>query len=292
MVMISRHAYLIICHTNFEQLNILLDLLDDERNDVFLHIDKKAKGFSIETIKSHAVHARLFFVKPIHVNWAGDSLVKVEIKLLTEATKTRHDYYHLISGMDLPLKSQNELHSFFTQNAGFDYVALEREHLCNITKSFMDRVNYYYLFQNHIKRGSNGIAARLQRVHIRMQKTLKINRNKQSSLSFQKGSQWFSITHDTACYLLDEFKKVKKSFRYTFAPDELFLQTILMQSPQIDKIIDDNLRYIDWERGNPYTFKQEDYTLLMNSNKLFARKFDTTVDQTIILKIRDGIHGR
>ena len=156
----------------------------------------------------------------------------------------------------------------------------------------MDRVNYYYLFQNHIKRGSNGIAAKLQRVHLRIQKTLKINRNKQSVLSFQKGSQWFSITHDTACYLLDEFKKMKKSFRYTFAPDEIFLQTILMQSPQIDKIIDDNLRYIDWDRGNPYSFKQEDYPLLMNSNKLFARKFDTSVDQAIILKIRDGIQGR
>ena len=40
----NKHAYLIMCHTNFDQLMRLLELLDDERNDIYLHIDKKATG--------------------------------------------------------------------------------------------------------------------------------------------------------------------------------------------------------------------------------------------------------
>ena len=45
-----KHAYLIMCHNNFEQLKLLLKLLDDERNDIYVHIDKKAKSFCIDDL--------------------------------------------------------------------------------------------------------------------------------------------------------------------------------------------------------------------------------------------------
>ncbi|MGN1262595.1 MAG: glycosyl transferase, partial [Prevotella sp.] len=38
-----RHAYLIMAHNEWDLLNTLLSLIDDERNDIFLHIDKKVK---------------------------------------------------------------------------------------------------------------------------------------------------------------------------------------------------------------------------------------------------------
>ena len=38
----KKHAYLIMAHNEFEILKILLHLLDDERNDIYLHIDSKA----------------------------------------------------------------------------------------------------------------------------------------------------------------------------------------------------------------------------------------------------------
>lgn len=123
--MTDRHAYLIMCHTNYDQLSILLDLLDDKRNDIYLHIDKKARGYSVDNINSHSVNSNLYFIKPMRVNWGGDSLIRLEIKLLSEATKTQHTYYHLISGMDLPLKTQDEIHAFFNQHLGCDYVSLE-----------------------------------------------------------------------------------------------------------------------------------------------------------------------
>ena len=36
-----KHAYLILCHTDFQLLRILINILDDSRNDLFVHIDKK-----------------------------------------------------------------------------------------------------------------------------------------------------------------------------------------------------------------------------------------------------------
>lgn len=153
----------------------------------------------------------------------------------------------------------------------------------------MDRLNYYYIFQNYIKRGTDGLLSRLQRKAIRIQKLFRINRTKEAKIQFQKGAQWFSITHSTACYVLSEYNHYKKHFKYTLCGDEEFLQTILINSPHIDRIIDENLRCIDWHRGNPYIFKLDDYNMLMDSDKLFARKFDIRIDRDIIQKIYDSL---
>lgn len=42
-------------------------------------------------------------------------LVKAEYALFHEAYYNEYiyDYYHLLSGADMPLKSQNEIHNFF-----------------------------------------------------------------------------------------------------------------------------------------------------------------------------------
>ena len=47
--------------------------------------------------------------------------------------------------------------------------------------------------------------------------------------------------------------------------------------------MDDNylacMRYIDWNRGNPYTFTIDDYEELMKSGCLFARKVDIKTEK-------------
>ena len=47
------------------------------------------------------------------------------------------------------------------------------------------------------------------------------------------------------------------------------------------------MRYIDWNRGNPYIWRNKDYDELINSEYLFARKFDYNKDKEIINRIYD-----
>ena len=103
----GKHAYLIIAHTNFEQLQKLVNILDDERNDIYIHIDKKSQDFETSIIK--ACHSQVTFVKRTSVNWGGFSQINCELLLLKKAISSSSGYsrYHLISGMDLPIKSQN-----------------------------------------------------------------------------------------------------------------------------------------------------------------------------------------
>lgn len=46
-----------------------------------------------------------------------------------------------------------------------------------------------------------------------------------------------------------------------------------------------NVRLIDFKRGNPYVWKRQDYDEIINTEHLFARKFDDKVDKQIIDKI-------
>ena len=54
-------------------------------------------------------------------------------------------------------------------------------------------------------------------------------------------------------------------------------------------MINCSLRHIDWEKGKPYTFQMEDYEELMNTEDLFARKFDEQIDLRIIDMILSAI---
>ncbi len=104
------------------------------------------------------------------------------------------------------------------------------------------------------------------------------------SFVFQKGAQWFSITHALAAYLLEKEGEIRKLFTDTYCPDEMFVQTEIMNSPFRDTLpehaFENNyascLRYIDWQRGNPYTFTNADLGELLAAPEtaLFARKFD------------------
>ena len=47
----QKHAYLIMSHNDFYILEKLLRLLDDRRNDIYVHIDKKVKNFDFKYFK-------------------------------------------------------------------------------------------------------------------------------------------------------------------------------------------------------------------------------------------------
>ena len=60
---LRRHAYLILAHKNFGQLRKLLALLDDLRNDIFVHVDRKA-AFDQSAWDDACRYSGLVFIEP------------------------------------------------------------------------------------------------------------------------------------------------------------------------------------------------------------------------------------
>ena len=69
----ERHAYLIMCHNNFKHLSRLVMALDDKRNDIYIHVDKRAVSCPFESIENSVRKAHLFWTKQQCVNWGGIS---------------------------------------------------------------------------------------------------------------------------------------------------------------------------------------------------------------------------
>lgn len=284
--MLDKHAYLILAHNEFSLLEKLIKALDYEKNDIYIHIDKKIKNVDFDKIKSAAKKSEVFFAPRVSVRWGDMSMVRAEYSLLHCALDggRKYDYIHLISGVDIPLLNQKDMHEFFRKINGKQLIHFGGETLRPVE---FQRVAYYHFatgrrnYFNRIITKSESIIGRL----------LHINRVK--NLDIYRGSQWFGITNDFAQWLLEQEGFVLKQFNHTFIPDEFFVQTVFMNSPFKDSLnhkeFDDSnegcLRYTDWHRGSPYIFRAEDYDEIVSSNCLFARKFSTEVDSEIIDKL-------
>ena len=277
----SLPAYLIMAHHEFEVLGKLVQALDDERNDIYIHFDKKVKNYPLLKTK----YTNLYILqKRTDIRWGHISQIKAEYALFEAAfMQDRYDYYHLLSGVHLPLKSQSYIHHFFeglkdkevlVHVPNSDYQThLKMRRYNFFTKNFMHKV----LFIRRINQ-------LLWRVCIRIQKELHICRNRNQS--YTNAANWVSITGKCIGYLLQIKKDVLRKYRFTLCGDEFFIPSELGKSYLKDRIYyDDKLLKCDFDGGsNPRIYHLGDYDELISSGCLFARKFSYT-DMHIVDKI-------
>lgn len=288
----NRHAYLILVHNCPRLLQVLIDMIDDERNDIYIHVDAKADMNQFASI--HARKSKIVYTKRVKVYYANISFVEAEYVLLETAKKCGpYLYYHLLSGIDLPLKTQDYIHHLLDEvYRGKEFVGYSPKEPVNY------RVRYFYFFDKYF-RGNPKIVKALDKTRnnlIRLQKRMRIWRHRR--FKFYKGATWFTITDELLEYLLTQKKLVKKLYWKTVWPDESFIQTLIINTPFYDRLydkVDENkgcLRLIDWERrpisSSPYVWKSEDWELLTSNDRLFARKFSED-DMDFIYKLKDHV---
>lgn len=263
-------------------------MLDSDENDIYVHMDIKNKQFDEDDCKKLIKKSGIYFTKRTSVTWGGYSQINSELVLLQTATARRkYNYYHLLSGQDLPIKANNEIMNFFKKHQGAEFVAFDKE-----TFDCDDRVRYFYPLQEMVGRNRRSILGRISSAMTLFQKIAHLKRN--AEIQFQKGPNWFSITDDLARYVIKRKEWIKKVFHDSICCDEIFLQTIVINSMFADRIYqyastenteEAAMRLVDWKRGGPYVFKNEDYSELLNSNMIFARKFDCQADNNIVNKL-------
>ena len=295
----NKHAYLIMAHNEFEILEKQLVLLDDYRNDIYIHIDKKVKNFDFDYYKNLVKNSNVYYTQRIDVRWGDFSQIQCELILLKQAILKKYTYYHLISGVDMPLKTQDEIHEFFESNTGLEFVHFATEQPDIKIKKRILQYHFMKLYKTKNKY-LNYISYGINKVLVILQSIVNFERKWDKNIKIKYGANWFSITHDLAKYVISQENWINKYFKYTSCGDELFLQTLTYNSKFREKLyrqeMDDNYdsckRYIDWKRGNPYIFKQDDFEELVNSNRLFARKFSSKVDNEVINNIFNYLNNK
>lgn len=282
----EKHAYLIIAHRNDENFKALLKMLDHPDNDIFIHFDSKGKDYLPEETAALLHNSRVYHTKRTDVRWGTFSQINAELLLLKLSVKTGHyRYYHLLSGQDLPIKTQDEIHRLLA-DSDREYVEIY-----NLDRNWEYRVRYFQFLSPSLSPKENEVRRKkLQKV----QDSLHIRRGR--NIEFAKGTNWFSITDAFARYVISKELWIRLHFFMTICADEIFLQTLLWNSPYRFRIYDgpvsmtqrENCREIDWYRSNginPHIYTYDDLEILKNSRAFFARKFDWRTDSEIVKEV-------
>jgi len=112
------------------------------------------------------------------------------------------------------------------------------------------------------------------------------------------GSSWIGITRNCAKYILNQLLTNKSLIRYfknSYAPDELCVPTIVMNSSFADKAI--QVDELDFTKATPlhylnyvnyiWSYNEKDFTTIMSSGKLFVRKIISGKSEKLIEMIKE-----
>lgn len=276
-----RFAYLVMAHNEPQIFHTLVRLLDDPRNDIFVHLDKSADARLFQSATTS--YSRIYYIDSQVVNWGGVSQVACELALFEAASAhARYDYYHLLSGVDLPLKTQEQIHNEIDPNRRVEYITLVAD--ASNRADIARKTSVYYPFEGHLRPRPGSLLSwclfRSTYALVKIQRLVGVRRR--FGFEIRKGANWVSITDKLCRFLVSNKERIMATFRHTLCPDELFIPTFIAGTEFEARIfmpvgdVSPCMRKIDWLRGAPYTWQSADFDELISSGCWFARKFSSS----------------
>lgn len=293
-----KHAYLILAHKNLNQLKYLIELLDCKSNDIYIHLDAKWHLTSVELdcLSHYAKLSSVVLVKRQCISWGDYSIVDAELELIKAgiSSGTDYTYFHLLSGMDMPLKRIELVNKIYEDNIKLMGYPVNYVHFC---EGGIQETIKYRMDANNFKYKPSFLISSYFNIMVRIIRKITLP-FKLKKYEYGWGSQWFDISTELAKDLVEHQSWIYNNFYKWIIPDEHFLQTFVNEFGYRNKCYSVNhsemgygmiMRKIDFSRGadgHPYVFRKDDFMELKNSEMCFARKFDETIDEEIIDMLR------
>lgn len=285
-----KHAIIILLH---QDLNVLKDLFEffDEDFKFFIHIDKHLKC-NLESIR--IAYPNVYIFSKYYVNWGGRNILLAELFLIQQALKSdSFDYIHLMSGTDMPIRSLSEFKTFFKRYEGLSFMEYHRYPIPKWENGSMRRIEFYWIndYINFRNPKNHNIFETI--FNFQVKHNIRRRLPKHYEILYG-GSNWMSLYKDCAHELIpDSSSKLGflKRLRFTFASDEVYIHTVLLNSKAQKNIVNDNKRYIDWNGigGSPSILKEEKFREVVFSQCLLGRKFIHPYSDKLISMIKTHI---
>jgi core-2/I-Branching enzyme len=297
-------AFLILAHSDPFQLLRLCRSLGTE-DDIYVHLDRKTDATPFSTL-SFPTNVR--FIEPRHsVYWADISMIDAMLALIRHAIGSGHEYVRLvlISGACYPIKKISYLRAYFCDNRQRNEVKyfnlLESpKDLKHLTRFHFRLHRFFGNSEKHFSKHFHELIRRSASLYLGFHERDFVSRF--PGLFPYFGSQWLAITSDCAKFISAFVKKndrFLRFFRASFAPDEIFFQTIIGNS-QFSRTSDGlvrfagrgktdlaNLHIINSDLKKVYTMS--DLQEIMASPKFFVRKVSSTKSGALLDYIDQNI---
>jgi hypothetical protein len=320
-------AYLITAYDQPAQLDRLVNVLDGEDVDFYIHVDRNVDIAPFE--RPHGSRKNVHFLRDrVRVRWMGYSQVESILRLMAKAAENGFDFCTLLSGSDYPIKSNREIENFFrrTDKELMTFWRLQDK------PSWLHKIEYYYpidlvpIHGYHKECETVSWRRWFWRLHFRYQPSM-AKRTFIKGMVPYGGSDWYSLSYQCVSHVLNfvaENPAFVRFFKCTHCPSELFFHTIILNSDlrhrvmnleeyeqwssstsDSDKLREDkclpedsfNLRYIDWSgdvtkaREAPAILDTRDWEMIRSSQDLFARKMHPVVSRDLLELIDTHILG-
>ncbi|MBN1312803.1 MAG: hypothetical protein JXB30_15420 [Anaerolineae bacterium] len=289
-----RIVYFIMAHKNPDQVIRLINRLDDEDVHFFIHVDLKANDVYRSVHSAFKEHANCYFVRRIRAAWATFDLVRIPLICIDALCKSSlaYDFAIKLSGQDYPLTNNAVIKQTLAAYAEKQLLRHAPLPIEAWKGGGWRRIRrYYFTFGRRlVVYPPFKIESRFEAVVARII-SLFLDENREVPHGYQiyGGEAWWCLTPACVEYVntfvkTPEGRDLIRFFRFSRNSAELFMPTVVMNSPFKGTTIDKNLHYIDWStrQRNPRILDRTDFDYLIASGQLFARKFDTSVDSEIL----------
>ena len=254
---------------------------------VFIHLDKKFKENKEERERLEAFPQVVRVYQKFDVNWGGFSMLRCQIFMMREVLKRCDaEYVHLISSQDYPTMSLGEFLVFFERYKDKD--CLQYVHLphMNWERNTFHRLQYYYPYDWFSTRYKAW--GKMHRI-LRFQRKHDIKRSLPKQFDHLYGcSQWFSITRKSTQLIVDYTRRHPMLYWrmwMTFAPEEMYTATVLVNLKKGKDILFTNFRFIRMkhENGNcPANLDVHHLRYLLERPCVFARKMEMPISHEMM----------
>ncbi|WP_197279817.1 beta-1,6-N-acetylglucosaminyltransferase [Bosea sp. AAP35] len=274
-------AYLVLVHRYPAQFKRMFEAIYNPANHYLIHVDKNSGPELEDDIRNFLLgFPNSAILKGHHALWGGYSLVDAELRGMAQLLEMGADWEFFInlSGQDYPLKSQEEISGFLRANRGKEFIKVLDQRKAR--PETMQRIGRYVIeFEKRIVRTP-------------------FPRAFMTGVSPYIGNQWMIVSRRFCEFVCHDPKarRYKAFYRNTFIADEGFFQTVIMNTAEHGEIVSDDQRLIDWVpdgdiKLRPRTYTADDAPELLASACLFARKFDSLVDDEILDMIDTRLRG-
>ena len=294
--MSKKQAYLLTAYKDFDAVYELASFLCEE-DYVYIHVDKKSTQLSEPELEKLNALANCVAYKEYDIAWGGYNHVKALLSLMKRAVENPDvSYIHMLTGEDYLLKSPSKIHEQFIED---EHIYLSYIAECDFNEAVKKRDYYYNFFQD--KNVKNKILWLIQDFTVFLQKMIGIKRKGLGEFDeIFKGLVYISMpvtaANDILTYLTSHPDYEKDLYRCQL-PEEFFFHTLLLNDEFCggkwkSHIVDRELRYMNWERGDggsPVYLEDSDFKELAKSNCVFARKFHGKESAKLKERIRNEL---
>ncbi len=266
-------TFIILAHNQPTFLKKVIDKLSTQKANIVVHFDLRAsRTVYNDLVETYSGNKNVEFISVIKGVWGKWSLVQATIEALKviQNSSWKSDYVHLMSGVEYPIRSLDNLRGFLKENP-LDFIECVDFKKTPWVRAGLEEERFQYYFPFSYQVMSKRFA-----ICLKIQKRLKIRRKPPCGIEPRLGSQWWTLrwsTCDKLLKIIERKPQIVRYFKTTLIPDESFFQSLISHIIPLAEFSCQQLVCHELApNGRPFTFKNNHEPLVSELDHFFIRK--------------------